>query len=240
MYKRQELINTFTETYVSGAQHPTTLTSLGDSDFPETVVPGSLAYSAAVSGQVLGQIQTGVIMPGTPQFAQAVQAFAPFQQEGWLYQSLSPITAARPDVFEEIDDSQVSGTFKLSYQLDEDKLVYASYGKGYKSGGLNTDRIGEDFDPVFDAETSNAFELGFKADFPDQALRLNVAAHFTQIDDFQANSFVNNGFVLQNAGDYETKGVEIEAMWLPTETTTISMAFAHTKAIYKELSLIHI
>jgi len=230
--EHKELSNTFTEYYASGATHPTDITSIGDPAYPETIVPGSMLYSAGSAGIALQMIQAGMITPGTPAFGQAVQTFQPFQQEGWALQSISAVSAARPDVQVTLDDEQVTGTFKLAYQPNDETLFYASYGTGYKSGGTNTDRIAEAFDPIFDAETSQSIEVGIKKDFPDQALRVNIAAHSTKVKDFQQSSYTGSGFNLQNAGDYDTSGVEIEGIWLPTDTMTISIAYAYINAEY--------
>ncbi|TWX68082.1 TonB-dependent receptor [Colwellia demingiae] len=231
--ENKKLSNTFTEHYASGAIHPTDITSIGNRADPETIVPGSLLYSAGAAGAALQMIQAGVITPGTPAFGQAVQTFQPFQKEGWAFQSLAPATSSRPDIQDSLDDEQVTGTFKLAYQPNDDTLIYASYGTGYKSGGTNTDNIDESFDPIFDAETSQSFEVGLKKDFPDQALRLNIAAHQTKVEDFQQASYTGTGFNLQNAGDYDTSGVEVEGVWLPTDTLTVSLAYAFTQAEYE-------
>jgi len=228
----KELHSTFTENYASGATHPTTLTTIGSPAFPETIVPGSVLYSAGAAGIALQMIQSGMIPLGTPAFIQAIQTFAPFQAEGWAGQSLAAATRARANIEETLDDSQVSGTIKLSYQPNIDSLIYASYGTGYKSGGTNTDRIDTSFDPLFEAETSSSFELGFKKDFPAQALRLNVAAHITEVEDFQKSTYAGTGFNLQNAGDYDTSGVEIEGVWLPTDNMTVTFAYAYINAEY--------
>ena len=228
----KELHNTFTEIYASGATHPTTLTTVGNPAFPETIVPGSVLYSAGAAGMALHGIQSGMIQPGTPEFFQAIYTFKPFQAEGWAAQSIAAATAARPDIEESLDDSQVTGTIKLSYQPNNETLVYASYGTGYKSGGTNTDRIATSFDPIFEAETSSSFEIGLKKDFPDQALRLNIAAHITEVENFQKSTYAGTGFNLQNAGDYDTSGVEIEGVWLPTDSMTVSVAYALINAEY--------
>ena len=228
----KKLSNKFTENYSSGATHPTTLTTVGNPAFPETIVPSSVLYSAGAAGIALQMIQSGMIPMGTPAFFQAIQTFTPFQAEGWAAQSLAAATRARPDITETLEDSQVSGTIKLSYQPNIDTLVYASYGTGYKSGGTNTDRIDTSFDPLFKAETSSSFELGFKKDFPVQALRLNVAAHITEVENFQKATYAGTGFNLQNAGDYDTSGVEIEGVWLPTDNMTVTLAYAYINAEY--------
>ena len=49
--------------------------------------------------------------------------------------------APRPNVDENFDESKVTGTLKLSWFMNDLTMFYGSYGTGYKSGGINTDRI---------------------------------------------------------------------------------------------------
>lgn len=181
----------------------------------------------------LGGIGAGLIDLTTAAGQATLANFAGFEQAGWAFPLLGDTTRPRADINETLSDNQVTGTIKLSYQPDRDTLWYASYGEGYKSGGTNTDRIAAGFNPLFDAETSQAFEIGVKKDFPEQDVRINAATHYTTVNDFQANTFTGNGFNLQNAGDYEIKGLELEATWLPTEGLEVNLGYALVKAKYK-------
>ncbi len=145
-----------------------------------------------------------------------------------------PPLAPRDNVDEDIDDDQVTGTAKISWFATNDIMFYASYGTGYKAGGINTDRIDPALDVVFDAEESEAFEVGMKADFPDQALRVNVALHATDTDDLQTISFQSVGFALQNAGTAETWGGELDLLWQPLNNTTLTLAYAYNNAEYED------
>jgi outer membrane receptor protein involved in Fe transport len=157
-----------------------------------------------------------------------------FVSPGWGFWLFPPL-APQDDVDENIDDDQITGTIKLSYFLNQETLLYASYGTGYKSGGVNTDRIDVSvFDVIFDAETSESFEIGMKAEFPEQAMRLNVALHRTDTDDLQTISFQGTGFTLQNAGVAETYGIEVDLFWQPTATTSVTVAYAYNNAEYSE------
>lgn len=181
----------------------------------------------------LGGIGAGLIDLTTAEGQATLGNFAGFDQAGWAFLLLGDTTRPRANIEETLSDDQVTGTIKLSYQPDADTLWYASYGEGYKSGGTNTDRIAAGFNPLFAAETSQAFEVGLKKDFPEQDLRINAATHYTTVNDFQANTFTGNGFNLQNAGDYEIKGLELEATWLPTDSLEVNFAYALVKAKYK-------
>ncbi len=145
-----------------------------------------------------------------------------------------PPLAPRDDLFEKFDDDQVTGTIKLSWFLNNDIMLYGSYGTGYKSGGVNTDRISAAFNPIFEAESSESFELGMKAEFPEQALRVNLALHRTDTEDLQTVSFQGGGFALTNAGTAETYGAELDINWVPLENTTLTLAYAYNHGEYAD------
>lgn len=145
-----------------------------------------------------------------------------------------PPLAPTPDLDEKFDDDQITGTLKLSWFMTDDIMLYGSVGTGYKSGGVNADRIDPAFDPVFKAESSESFEVGMKAEFPDQALRVNVALHRTDTEDLQTVSFQGGGFALTNAGTAETYGGEVDLNWVPLEHTTFSLAYAYNHGEYTE------
>jgi outer membrane receptor protein involved in Fe transport len=126
----------------------------------------------------------------------------------------------------QFEDSQVTGTLKLSWFVNDDIMFYGSYGTGYKAGGTNTDRIDSTAQQTFDAETSKSLELGMKAEFPDQAVRLNVAIYTTELEDFQVGTFDGANFNVQNAATVDTYGGEIELLWQATESLTVTSAYA--------------
>ncbi len=156
---------------------------------------------------------------------------APFAFDGWGTYRFDPL-APRANLNESLKDDQLTGTAKLTWRPTDTTMFYASYGTGYKSGGTNTDRIDTEFNPVFQAETSESIEIGAKLDFPDQNIRLNIAIYDTQVDDLQANSFTGTGFNLQNAGKADTNGGEIEFLWYPSETFTVQAFYAKSNAEY--------
>jgi len=151
---------------------------------------------------------------------------------GWLTSAFTA-TSPRDTIDATLDDEQFTGSIKLSGWVTDDALVYASYVTGYKSGGTNTARLPAGIDPLYDAETPESFEAGLKSEFPEQALRLNAAAYYTTVDDFQADAFNGTSFVLSNAGELETYGLEAEVFWQPTIETTVTLAYAYTSAEYK-------
>jgi outer membrane receptor protein involved in Fe transport len=75
-------------------------------------------------------------------------------------------------------------------------------------------------------------ELGYKGNLGEN-LTLTAAIYQTDFEDFQANTFTGTGFYLQNAGDLEISGVEIEWLWTPTDNLSISGYYAHNQGEYK-------
>ena len=153
-----------------------------------------------------------------------------------VWAAFTPLSPFVPDVDgAKFEDEAVTGTAKLTYYWTPEFMTYASYGRGYKSGGTNIDRI----DPaltgsplLFDPETSDSFEIGLKGDFLNRRLRVNAAVYQTNFDDFQANTFVGTGFVLQNAGEIESRGFEVEVFALPAEWLTLASGVAYVDAEY--------
>lgn len=170
--------------------------------------------------------------PYTPE---SLAAFGPVRQAGWGSYLLD-VLRPRPDVQESINDDQVQGTVKLSWIASDEVMLYASYGTGYKSGGTNTDRINALFSYTFGPETSRSAEIGMKSTIAGGRVRLNVAAHKTDVDDLQANSFTGLGFNLQNAGKAETHGAEVELLWTPLDNLVVQGAYTWSVADFKEFA----
>ncbi|RMA80012.1 TonB-dependent receptor [Umboniibacter marinipuniceus] len=164
---------------------------------------------------------------------QLMPQYQPYFSQGWANYALA-VLAPRPDITANLSDEQITGSVKLAFLPDDNTLMYASVGTGYKSGGTNTDRIDAAFDPVFDAETSITYELGFKRDFDSIGMRVNAALFASTVDDFQANAFTGTGFNLQNAGQLETSGGELEVLWAVTDLLTANLGYAYTDASFKD------
>lgn len=229
--EEKDMTTVFTETVNGVPWVPGEATSLGRIAAP---LADPSDVTSGGDGALLAAMGAGAKVFDFSLFTPAnISRFAPYTVEGWggfLFPGFYP----REDIIGKIDDEQITGTIKLSWFATEDTMLYASYGTGYKSGGTNTDRIAPGLVPIFDAETSSSFELGMKSEFPDQALRINAALHFTETDDFQANAFTGAGFNLQNAGKLESYGGELELFWQPLQDTVVTLGYAYSHAEFEE------
>ncbi|MAC34241.1 MAG: hypothetical protein CME38_11655 [Haliea sp.] len=137
-----------------------------------------------------------------------------------------PISELAPT--NEFETDNLSPRATLSYQPTDTTMLYATYSVGFKSGGLNG-RATEvrNFTPYDDAEITS-YEVGIKSDLLDQRLRLNVAAFYQELDDWQVqiNSIDPNTFTflsrIENAAGATMTGAELEATLVLSEAFQIS------------------
>ncbi len=155
---------------------------------------------------------------------------------GWANCSLSTRLCPRAAINEEVDESKVTGNIGFSFTPNDNTLLYASHGTGFKSGGTNTDRIGLGFNPIFGPEDTTTTELGIKRDFPNQGLRVNLAIYDMLVEDLQTNTFTGTAFNLQNAGEVNVDGIEAEIFWSPSETSNITFAYTSTDATFENFT----
>ena len=117
----------------------------------------------------------------------------------------------------------VSGKIGIDFTGIDGALIYASVSKGFKSGGFQGQLT---FNPAdlagFDEEELYAYEIGFKTSLGDRRVQLNGAAFFYDFNDLQFygplfDSPFGPLFGIDNAGDAEVRGAELELVWLAAE-----------------------
>jgi iron complex outermembrane recepter protein len=115
----------------------------------------------------------------------------------------------------------------LTYKLDDDKLVYATYSKGFRPGGIN--RRGSL--PPYRPDFVNNYELGWKTSWLDNRLRINGALYMLKWKDIQLSFLGANGLTeIVNAGDATVKGIEADISVKPADGFTASLAFSYNDA----------
>lgn len=74
----------------------------------------------------------------------------------------------------------------LSWHINPDVMAYASWTKGFRSGGYNTRVTGANESPgPYDPETVHAYEVGLKSDLFDRRVRMNLSAFINEYKDLQ-------------------------------------------------------
>lgn len=97
------------------------------------------------------------------------------------------------------------------YQLADDAMIYASYGKGTKGGGY-AQSVTQLETAEYAKEKAETVELGVKLAAPDRSWLFNIAGFNTLVDDFQLVTFTGAQFVVGNT-DLRSRGFEIESYW---------------------------
>ncbi|HEX7819537.1 MAG TPA: TonB-dependent receptor [Sphingobium sp.] len=105
------------------------------------------------------------------------------------------------------------------YEITSRSNVYASWGRGFKSGIVNTTDY--TLDPV-KPETIDAYEIGYKGT-PVPGVRFNIAAFLYDYKNLQSVVFVpGNAYITQNAATARIKGVDFDLSWSVTPSLTLA------------------
>jgi len=135
----------------------------------------------------------------------------------------------QPDEVDGYSTAEWTGKLALEYQITPSNMLYASYTRGFKPGGINSSAAGGNssfliFDwetgvkPTYKPETVNSYEIGSKNRFFGNTLQLNAAGFYYDYANLQ---FLDEDAVLYgegtaNAPGARIYGLELEGSWLPT------------------------
>ncbi len=125
----------------------------------------------------------------------------------------------------------------IDYQLAQDVLAYASFSKGFKSGGF-TQRVFPPLPqaPSFGPEYVDSYEVGFKTEWFDKKLRFNTAAFFTDYTAIQENTTIGIAPTTQNAGKANINGAEMETEYVATDWLRLNGGLGFTDANYRAIA----
>ena len=129
----------------------------------------------------------------------------------------------------------------LDWQVNNDVLLFATYAEGYRPATLNRNagQLSVEQDGVYEnyvvpavalTDSLTDFELGVKSYLLDRSLRINATWFMSSIDDLQVARFdpTNVAFLyfIENVGDAESSGLDVDFQWLPTGQLSIAGAFS--------------
>lgn len=142
--------------------------------------------------------------------------------------------------------SEPTWTFTADYRVSPALMTYATYRRGYRSGGFTfagTRRA--EFAP-FRPETVDDIEIGFKSNFRvgGGSMRINAAAYHDDYKDIQRtiSETRNEGggstpfpvTLTKNAASATIKGFEVDASWTPVAGLTLTGFWNYSKPRYKQ------
>jgi iron complex outermembrane receptor protein len=152
---------------------------------------------------------------------------------------------ARPQTFSaDTDEGAWSGQLAVNYKIADDLNTYATYSRGFKSGGINMTalpltaaNLPNTATAVVKPEKVETYELGLKSQFFQRLLTANVAVFQTNVDNFQANVVDSaagaplRGY-LSNVKEVRVRGAELDLSTRSINGFTSYFNLAYTDGKY--------
>ena len=161
------------------------------------------------------------------------------------------------------DESEPTYTASLDFRPAENIMLFATYSRGYKSGGISMTRdaagnaaalghpvfgcapgttplfgplcAGPMFSPTFEPETADHFEVGLKSEFLDRRLRLKLSAWNTDFDNLQTQTLRADGaFAVVNIEGARSRGVEMESTLVVNEYMSVNASVQWLDATFAD------
>ena len=169
------------------------------------------------------------------------------------------IADLRSHSFTDLSREEGKTTYSTNIQWDAtvDTMLYASVSTGYKGGGFDEAYSGpgyeiERFHPTlgqipsvpgndpsileYESEEVLSYEIGAKMSLLDGVAELNAAVFKMEYDNLQTSSLVGDAFLVGNAGESISQGVELDGRIMLSKRLTVGGAVAYLDAHYKNFS----
>ena len=131
----------------------------------------------------------------------------------------------------EQDFSKTAGKIGFDYHFGDNTMAYASYSTGFKSGAFDVRAqavlLGTGDFPVAPEELA-AYEIGFKSEFLERRMKLNVAAFYYDWEDLQTFATIPGiGPAFLNLPESTIIGQELEWQFAPANDWLLRLYAAH-------------
>ncbi len=123
----------------------------------------------------------------------------------------------------------------LQYDVMPGVMLYATYGRGSKSGGFVSNSLFvTDADFAFRPERSTNYEAGVKSVFDQNRIVVDLSLYDTRFKDLQVSTYnaALATFITGNAASASSRGAEFQVEWLPVDNLDFRLVGAYTDAKY--------
>ena len=130
-------------------------------------------------------------------------------------------------------EDNISGRATISYRPSEAVMLYATYSRGFKSGGLNLNATAAP--RVIAPEKIEAYEAGAKSQFFDRRLTVNLAVYQQTIKNYQSQQIdtaVAQTAYIANVGTVRSTGFEADVRARIIDGVSLFGSLAYTDAKY--------
>ncbi|MGD0865393.1 MAG: TonB-dependent receptor [Rhizomicrobium sp.] len=136
------------------------------------------------------------------------------------------------------DESPITPMVGLTYQMTPDDMIYATYSQGYRIGGANAP-LPPSCGTVNNAATYNSdtvtnYEVGSKDKLFDNRLSVDASVFYLNWNNIQQNIYIPICGIQYtgNLGNAISKGFDLQADWLLTDSFELDMSLGYTNAVY--------
>ncbi|MCE7798004.1 TonB-dependent receptor [Sphingobium sufflavum] len=124
---------------------------------------------------------------------------------------------------------EITGKAAVEYQFTPTNMIYASYTRGFKPGGINSAASAgssayalgfrDNIKPTYESETVDSFEIGSKNRFVGNSIQINASGFLYNYKNMQflEEDPVLFGEGIANAPKARVYGAELEGSWLPVK-----------------------
>ncbi|WP_373094889.1 TonB-dependent receptor [Zhongshania sp.] len=132
--------------------------------------------------------------------------------------------------------SATTGEIAARWFYDEDRLVYAKWGRGYRPGFAQriTDLNGNTTQKPVEAEHIDALELGWKGEYFDSQFLLNMSAYYYDYTNLQVTQVTGTAYIDENAASAIIKGLDLEMRWSPSAEFYMQASVGWLDSRYRE------
>ena len=124
----------------------------------------------------------------------------------------------------------------INWRASENVNLFASRTEGFTAGGFNTEtNSATAINLGFNPETITAYEIGAKTQWLDDSLTFNITGFIQDFEDKQEGFFnvAERFFSIFNASEASMDGVEIEALWYPTDGLALNFSYSWLDTEYE-------
>jgi outer membrane receptor protein involved in Fe transport len=194
----------------------------------------------AVFADVTWHITDQLSVTGGARYAKLDYSFSNFADgpQNYGFTSASGSTSSKP----------FTPKANVSFQIDRDNLLYATYAKGFRPGGANAPipfaACSDDFDGLgitgapasFKSDSVNSFEVGSKNKLFDRKLSLEASVFNIKWKGIQQFVNLNQCAIryIDNLGQARARGFDLQLNARPIEGVTIDAAFGYTDAKFTQ------
>ncbi|MGL4542745.1 MAG: TonB-dependent receptor, partial [Polymorphobacter sp.] len=151
----------------------------------------------------------------------------------------SKVTYRSPDLDQTAGTGRILLQWTPSLSWTDSTMIYASYSRGYKSGGINpgfNPAVITDAKVNFGPEYVNAFEIGWKNRALNGTLQANLTGFYYDYQGMQISRIIARSSFNDNT-DATVYGLEAEFVFLPSPALQIDASFSYLHTSIKDLQI---